>query len=718
MSRLRNDSLAGCAMRGALAVLIYCGFSGLIFGRELSTGLTIRYIGQGTDPSAFFWFIAWWPYALRNHLDPLFTNLLWAPQGTSLAWATPIPLPALVAAPVTKLLGPVAAYNFLCLAAPVAAAFSTYLLCRWITGKFWPSILGGLIFGFSPYMLGQMLAHVDLLMIFPVPLALLAVLKYQSGEIRPRTYTIAMAALMVIQFLCFPEIFATTAVFGAIAFAIALRVWPRRPALLAMILPTAVAFAAASAILSPYLYAMLAAGAPRETIYPPSLYSADILNLILPERFNWLGSFAPMRAISDHFPGFWIEHGACFGVPLLALAADYGRRNWLAPAARIAILSFIAIVIAALGPALTIAGKPILPMPWALATHAPLIANALPIRFAMYGFLVLAIIAAMWFASSSASAIVKAAAAGAIVILMLPRLGAGFWTSAVRQPALFTSGSWRAVIRPNQIILPLPYERNGASMLWQTSADMQFRMASGYTSIVPPAFKRFPAVKFFLGAIDLPEAGEQVKAFVAQHEIAAIVIDDTDPNLAAWRRAIDPIGLPPIETGGVRVYQIPAGDYSAYARLGVGDLEARAVALRADILIDALARWFREGRTIESVSPAALEAAGLLPPGWIIRSGFFDYRDFTVAPLDSKRLAIVLSGSYAALRPIADRYRTRAEEIYSAYPKLWRPDAMYARDTPMRFVFAFTPAALEAASADLKSTPPPERSAAFWPDAK
>ncbi|MGC1678124.1 MAG: hypothetical protein WA740_11395, partial [Candidatus Binataceae bacterium] len=604
------------------------------------------------------------------------------------------------------------------LAAAPAAAFCAYLLCRWITGKFWPSILGGLIFGFSPYMLGQILAHVDLVMVFPVPLAILAVLKFLASEIRTRAYAAAIAALMVIQFLCFPEIFATSVIFGLIAYAIALRVSPERSRLIAIIAPSLIALAIAAAILSPYLYAMLSAGAPRDVIYSPTVYSADLLNLVVPARFNWLGSFAPMRAISDHFPGFWIEHGACFGIPLLVVAAAYWRSNWPAPIAKILFLSFAAIVIAALGPGLLIAGRHVLPMPWWLATHAPLIANALPIRFAMYGFLVLAIIAALWFASSSAIVAIKAIAAIAILIMMLPRFGAGFWTTAVRQPAMFTDGSWRSVISPNEIILPLPYERNGASMLWQTSADMGFRMASGYTSIVPPSFKEFPAVRFFLGAIDLPEASQQIMAFAAQHQVGAIVIDDTDPNLKSWRNAIDPLGLHMIVTGGAHVYQVPPDQLAPYARLSVAGLERRAVALRTDVLIEALARWFRDGRRLQSLSPAALESAGMLPADWIIRSGFYDYRDFTVAPVDAGRVAIVLAGSYGALRPIAERYSSRAEKIFAPFPSPWPSGEKYSDDTQMRFVFEFTPAALEAAADDLRSSPPPERTASFWPAAK
>jgi len=424
------------------------------------------------------------------------------------------------------------------------------------------------------------------------------------------------------------------------------------------------------------------------------------------------------RAINATYNGFIGEHGDCFGIPLLAVAELYRRRNWQAPACKFAILCFAAFAIAALGPVLLVAGKPTLPMPWALVVHAPLLANALPVRFAMYGFLVLAIVAALWFASEGASTTVKAVAAAAILIMMLPRFGAGFWTTGVEQPAMFADGSWRAVISPNEIILPLPYERNGTSMLWQTSAHMGFRMASGYTSIIPPRFKSFPAVRFFLGAIDLPEAPRQIMAFAAQHQIGAIVIDDTDPDLKSWRDAIAPLGLHLIAAGGAQVYQTPPEQLAPYAHLSAAALETRAVALRTDILIEALARWFRGGRNLQSLSPAALESAGMLPADWIVKSGLFDYRDFTVAPVDSARVAIVLAGSYGALRPIAERYSGRAAKIYAPYPTLWPSAKKYSDDTQMKFVFVFTPGAVEAAADDLKSSPPSERTAAFWPAAK
>ena len=39
------------------------------------------------------------------------------------------------------------------------AAMSAFVLCRRITHSFWPSMLGGFVFGFSSYMMGQTLDH-------------------------------------------------------------------------------------------------------------------------------------------------------------------------------------------------------------------------------------------------------------------------------------------------------------------------------------------------------------------------------------------------------------------------------------------------------------------------------------------------------------------------------------------------------------------------------
>jgi hypothetical protein len=143
---------------GSLAVFgLYPAISLLCFARALPGHLGNTYIGCEADPPIYMWFLRWWRYAFDHRINPFLTDLLWAPRGFNLAWTAFIPLPAWLAIPIGRTLGEAAAYNVLCIVALPLAAVSAFLLCRRVTGAFWPSILGGYIFGFSPYMLGQLL---------------------------------------------------------------------------------------------------------------------------------------------------------------------------------------------------------------------------------------------------------------------------------------------------------------------------------------------------------------------------------------------------------------------------------------------------------------------------------------------------------------------------------------------------------------------------------
>jgi hypothetical protein len=141
-----------------------------LLGRGLP-GCGNCYLGCESDPPLLMWFLRWWPYAITHRLNPLHTDLIWAPRGFNLAWAAIIPLPVWVSIPLQQSFGLIGSYNILVMLALATAATAAYALCRRITGAFWPSIVGGAIFGFSPYMLGQSLGHLHTLEVFPIPLA-------------------------------------------------------------------------------------------------------------------------------------------------------------------------------------------------------------------------------------------------------------------------------------------------------------------------------------------------------------------------------------------------------------------------------------------------------------------------------------------------------------------------------------------------------------------
>ena len=126
-----------------VALVIYLLLSGLFFGRGLVGHLSDRMIGIGPDWGSAVFFLAWWPYAVLKHLNPFITHVIWAPDGFNLGCSNFDPLAGIALAPITLLAGPVAAYNIGMLIAPALSAWSAYILCRLISGRFWPALVGG-----------------------------------------------------------------------------------------------------------------------------------------------------------------------------------------------------------------------------------------------------------------------------------------------------------------------------------------------------------------------------------------------------------------------------------------------------------------------------------------------------------------------------------------------------------------------------------------------
>src|SRR5918911_2708002 len=93
----------------------------------------------------------WMTYAIGHGTDPLFSDLVWAPDGANLAWVTSLPGPALVMSPITAVFGPVAAVNVLTILAPALAGWAAFLLLREVTARTAPAIVGAAVFGLSTY---------------------------------------------------------------------------------------------------------------------------------------------------------------------------------------------------------------------------------------------------------------------------------------------------------------------------------------------------------------------------------------------------------------------------------------------------------------------------------------------------------------------------------------------------------------------------------------
>ncbi len=698
------------------ALTIYFALAILLLDRGL-IGHPGYYIGRSTDPPQSMWFFKWWMFSLSHRMNPFLTDYVWAPAGINLAWTTFVPLPSWISIPLQLTVGEPATYNIIVTLAPPLAAFSAFLLCRRVTGAFWPSILGGYIFGFSPYMLGEGLEHLVLIAIFPVPLIALLTLKKLDGEISARRFAIALSALLTIQFLCSVELFATITIVGGFALLLAFALFDGdlRARLAGLIAPAIVGYAIAGAVLSPYLYYLLALGFPHAPIWKPGEYSADLLAFLVPMESLLLGTAHAATAITRNFQGNASENGAYLGIAIILFVEIFRRRYWREPAGKFLTILLGVIVIASIGPALHVAGREGMWMPWALAMRLPLISIALPIRFMMYASLVIAVMVAMWFAASNARSITKCVAAAVILLSLAPNPSASFWLSKLEIPAFFADRTYAKELSPREIILPLPFSQKGNCMYWQVASEMYFRMAGAWTGVTPFEFQRMPAVNYFYGGIDLPEAADQLKAYLARFEVQAVVADPTEVNFSIWQQTLSGLDIAPLKKSGVWIYKIPPGSFAAYRNLSEAQVEARANALRLDTIVEAAAKYLAGGNDPAKISALELKRLNLLPGDWLVDTTPHAYFDWQIGPADRGQIGIVIVGSYDGVKPLIDRYAATSGEIQYPAPTRWTRESNPRRDVVKPLLMIFDTAGLQTAAAELQASPPPERTTPFIP---
>ena len=322
-----NEANRGARSSISVNAFVFCSYVivSLVYFCK-SSNYEQEIFGFGSDPLAYVWFLEWWPWAIIHGHNPFVSRLMWYPYGFNLTWAASVPALALVAFPITLFANAVAAFNLLTLLAPAISAWTAYLLARWLTNNTPAAWIGGYLFGFSSYELGHLLGHLQLEMIFLVPLLVLFSLRRLAEQMRRSRYIAAMAVALVIQVGISTEIFATACVFGAAAWAIFLpfvgaakrqRMW-----LLAVDIVAATVIA--TFVASPFFYFVfrdVRQGLPSAADYP-----ADLLNFVAPtSTVSFAGQF--FGDLARRFPGNVAEQGAYLGIPLVLIIAVFFWRN-------------------------------------------------------------------------------------------------------------------------------------------------------------------------------------------------------------------------------------------------------------------------------------------------------------------------------------------------------------------------------------------------------
>lgn len=541
----------------ALVFLGFCVLSAALYGGASLARLSTDCIPTCEwDPNLYTWMFAWLRWAVLHGANPFHAAVVGGPSGVPLHWVTTVTAPAALALPLTAMLGPRAALNLTVLLAPAVSAWCAYLLCRDITGRTWPAIVGGLTFGFSSYTAFE-LFQLNLLMVFPLPLAALLVRRLYVGSIRPRWFVASMSAVLLVEFLTSIEIFATMTLFGGIAFLCYLVSLPRehrRDAFLRAA-PLAAAYVVVGVVLSPILISTLSS-TPREVWVDVRSRSGELFEIVVPSSFSllgrWFGGIRQLAGVDTAVPTSAPQ--IYLGLPLVTLLVSAWWRPERHPRFLLAFAGFV--VLCSMGPSIQIGRGATIPGPYALLGNLPLLSHAFPKRFPVYVWLVAAVIVAQWLAGLRREQWMKGALLVAIGgVLLAParaRLAPGQRLSADASPVAFSSGAYRWFIGADDDVLAL--STLSKEIVWHAEADLGFRLAEGYLGPYAPwGFEP-------LQSSSPPPVNEAAfRSLATRMDLEWVALGTGVPS--RWRPLLEHVsGLPPIRFGGIDLYRVgPAG---------------------------------------------------------------------------------------------------------------------------------------------------------------
>jgi hypothetical protein len=389
-------------VRSALSpLLLYVALAVLLTGK-VWTSPASQWIGGCCDPQQTMWFLRWIPYSIEHLTDPFVTGQINAPAGVNLMWNASIPLISFVAAPFTLTAGPVFAYNVAIVVSIALSAWCAFLLLRrYVTGWVAP-VVGGAIYGFSPYVISHAAIHLNLTAVWAPPLFALLLDEILIRRRRSaRVLGVLLGLLAVCQLLIAEELLATSAVAAAVLVVVlGATLSAPRADLIAGSRRLAEALVVASVtfvVVAAWPLAVQFFGPQRiqGSVQDASTFSTDLLNIVVPTRYQLIAPDA-VTQLSDRFSYLSHEATGYLGLPLLVLVTVAVVLKWTDLRIRVAGIVALAMLVLSLGPRLNVAASPTdWPLPWSLVTGLPLLEHVLPGRLTLFMWLAVAVIVAV-----------------------------------------------------------------------------------------------------------------------------------------------------------------------------------------------------------------------------------------------------------------------------------------------------------------------------------
>ena len=532
---------------------------------------------------------------------------MFAPAGVNLAQNTEGPLLGWVLAPIGLTWGPIVAANVLMvLAMPISAGAAFVVFRKW---RIWSpaAALGGLLYGFSPYMVGQALAHPVLLFVPLPPLIVSTLVEILLRRGADRRLGMQLGLLLAAQYFISPEVFASLALVVGIGLALVVVLNPGRALQVVQVVvrPIGIAFAVCVILLA-YPVWMLLAGPQHVSgaTYPlVNAYHNDLLSFVIPGPLQRV-SLGTQAISGGYLPGyfaFWggrigipTEAGGYVGIPILIVAGLLAWRSRRSARMQLSMALFASCAILSLGPFLNVRGNTThVPLPFWILGHLPLVDNLLPVRISFEMSACLAAVIAFGLddlrkaprytrcaqertpqSRSVGAVIITGVVLAALVVTQLPR-----WPYESTQAVTLPTSLSRTIPSGDPIAITYPYasgSRVTLPLLWQASAGYQFRFLGGYAfhpdqngngSDIPNPLSP-DSLQVFLAGNEAgsprppvtPDLVASAQTAVSRYHVRVIIIDrdysEAGGVMDLFRRAL---GAPTMSAGAFALWIVPPG---------------------------------------------------------------------------------------------------------------------------------------------------------------
>ncbi len=437
------------------------------------------------DGALTLWVLAWPAHALAHGENPFFSSMLFHPHGIDMA-PNSLGLGVLFA-PVTWLAGPVATMNVIdALGPPLSALAMAWLLRRWVRPV--PAALGGLLYGFSPFVLTELaLAHPNFGFAVVPPLVVGVLDDLVTGRGRASWRGVLLGLLVVAEFFVSVEVLALVALLAVpvlVVVVVAGRAeggWPAVADRAVRVSRGLLAAAlVAGALLAYPLWAFFAGPAhlvgrawpdsPAGTV--GATVSSFVSGRLAPPLVAVMHVFGGYQGPALPDPTF-VGAGV---VAIVVVGLVMWRRSGL-----LWLFAAVGVVAAALSLGVGSDGW----YPWRLFVHLPVLVNVVPVNLASVTDLCAAACVALVVDRVLGRPARSYLPAAAVAVVALVPLLVNLWPNlpvTVRPttpPRWFTTGAVH--LPPGQVVLPYPASFGGiqSSMAWLAVGGMHFSMPGG-----------------------------------------------------------------------------------------------------------------------------------------------------------------------------------------------------------------------------------------------